>query len=92
MIASNIAKAIVVKESYIPTSWKEAILLLLYIKRACSKHRVCNYRPVSLTSVVGKLLEAIVKDHIMHHLSTNNLLFISMVFVNLREIVSFTVA
>ena len=32
---------------------------------------MCNYRPVS---VVGKLMEVIVKDYIMHHLIANNLL------------------
>lgn len=56
----------------LPTSWKEATAVALH--KIGSKHHACNYRPVSLTSVVGKLLEAIVKDHIIHHLTTNNLL------------------
>jgi len=29
-----------------------------------------NYRPVSLTSYLGKTLEAIIKDKIMYHLTT----------------------
>jgi hypothetical protein len=33
-----------------------------------------NYRPVSLTSVPCKILESIIKDHLMDHLLTNNLI------------------
>lgn len=33
-----------------------------------------NYRPISLTSVVGKLLESIIADRIVGHLEANNLL------------------
>ena len=60
------------EEGVLPNSWKEATVIALHKKG--SKHQASNYRPVSLTSVVGKMLEAIVKDHIMYHLTTNNLL------------------
>ena len=33
-----------------------------------------NYRPVSLTSVVCKILEKIVRDHIIEHYKKNNLI------------------
>ena len=33
-----------------------------------------NYRPVSLTSQVGKVLERIMKSHIMEHLETYSLI------------------
>lgn len=33
-----------------------------------------NYRPISLTSVVGKLMESVIADRIVEHLETNNLL------------------
>ena len=39
-----------------------------------SKKLAGNYRPVSLTSVVCKLMESIIKDSIMEHMSKNNLL------------------
>ena len=32
-----------------------------------------NYRPISLTSVCGKVLESIVRDKIVSHMMTNNL-------------------
>ncbi len=33
-----------------------------------------NYRPISLTSVVGKLMESVIADRIVDHLESNNLL------------------
>ena len=39
-----------------------------------SRDKPENYRPISLTSIVGKLLESIVKDVIVGHLDKFNLL------------------
>ena len=39
-----------------------------------SPHNVANYRPISLTSVTCKVLESLIRDHILAHLSNNNLL------------------
>ena len=33
-----------------------------------------NYRPITLTSVVGKILESIIRDHVFDHLISHNLL------------------
>ncbi len=33
-----------------------------------------NYRPISLTSIIGKMLESVIADRIVDHLETNNLL------------------
>ena len=38
------------------------------------RHRAKNYRPVSLTSVVCKIMESIIRDKIMYHLVQNHLL------------------
>ena len=37
------------------------------------RNQVCNYPPVSLTSIFSKFMESIVKDHLMSHLLANNL-------------------
>jgi len=43
---------------------------MIALHKKGSKHQTCNYRPVSLTLVAGKMLEAIVKKCIMYHLTT----------------------
>ena len=47
----------------------ELPLLLLIIH-----HLASNYRPVSLTSTVVKVMESIVKTNVLEHLTSNNLL------------------
>ena len=42
-------------------AWKEANLIHLFKKG--SRNKSVNYRPVSLTSVICKLLETIIRDH-----------------------------
>ena len=37
------------------------------------KSAVGNYRPVSITSVICKMMESIVRDHIVTHMSSNRL-------------------
>ena len=56
----------------VPSEWKKANITAIYKKG--SKKLAGNYRPVSLTSVVCKLMESIIRDSIMEHMSKNNLL------------------
>ena len=44
----------------------------VYKKGGCSCPN--NYRPITLTSVVGKILESIIRDHVFDHLISHNLL------------------
>ena len=37
------------------------------------KTKAENYRPISLTSVPGKLLERLIRDEIVKHIEVNNL-------------------
>ena len=55
-----------------PTLWKEARVVPVHKKN--SRSEPSNYRPISLLSVVGKVLEQIVTDVICQHLSDNHLL------------------
>ena len=56
----------------VPQDWKDAIVSPLHKKG--SKDKPENYRPVSLTSIVGKMLESIIKDHITEHLDRLHLI------------------
>ena len=55
----------------LPAIWKEANVTALYKKGdRCVPN---NYRPISLTSVVCKMLESIIKDELFRHFDLNNL-------------------
>ena len=55
----------------LPNDWKEAHVTPIH-KKGC-KHDPGNYRPVSLTSVVCKLMESLLRDPIMSHMKHNRL-------------------
>ena len=61
-----------IEEGVVPLEWKEANIISLFKKGSRSKSE--NYRPVSLTSVVCKLLERLIKDHLVDFLVKNNLI------------------
>jgi hypothetical protein len=61
-----------VSRGEVPLGWKTATVCPIF-KKGTRKDRG-NYRQVSLTSVVCKLLESIIKDKITEHLIENNLI------------------
>ena len=60
------------ESSQIPMDWKTATVVPIYKKGP--KGDPGNYRPVSLTSVPGKLLEKIIKKKLVDYLESNNLI------------------
>ena len=60
------------KEGVVPFEWKETNLMPLLKKGSRNKSE--NYRPVSLTSVIYKLLERLIKDHLVDFLVRHKLL------------------
>ena len=56
----------------LPRLWKEAKVTCIFKKG--DKSNPGNYRPVSLTSVLCKTLEKVVREAIMNHLNSHNLL------------------
>ena len=60
------------QEGIVPLEWKEANIVPLFKKG--SRNKSVNYRPVSLTSVICKLLETIIRDHMMDFLVKHKLL------------------
>ena len=60
------------QEGKLPQDWKIAHFTPIYKKGP--KTDAGNYRPVSLTSVLGKLMESIIQDKVVKHMQDNNLL------------------
>jgi hypothetical protein len=60
------------QQGAIPEDWRMANVTPIFKKG--SRKTPGNYRPVSLTSVVCKMLESIVRNRIMRHLNENNML------------------
>ena len=61
-----------IESGQVPGDWKEANVTPIFKKG--QKSSPGNYRPVSLTSVSCKMMEAIVKDDIVHYLDKKKLI------------------
>jgi len=59
------------KTKRLPLEWRSANISAIFKKG--KKSEVGNYRPVSLTCIVSKVMESIVRDSIMEHFVKNNL-------------------
>ena len=77
-LASSLAKPLAIlfnttlRTGKLPTDWKKAKVSPIFKKGA--KNRAENYRPISLTSIVCKLMEKFIRQAIMDHLFTNKLI------------------
>ncbi|CAC5401944.1 unnamed protein product [Mytilus coruscus] len=60
-----------IKKGKVPDDWKNAIVSPIFKKG--KKLSPGNYRPVSLTSVVCKICESIIRDNTMKYILMNNL-------------------
>jgi hypothetical protein len=56
----------------LPFDWRCSFISVLHKKG--SKCEMANYRPISLTCIVCKILERIVRDHVMNYLLQNTVL------------------
>jgi hypothetical protein len=59
-------------EGEIPSDWRDAHIVPVFKKG--EKHLPSNYRPISLTSIVCKVLEHIIHSNIMSHFDQYNIL------------------
>ncbi len=59
-------------DGVVPKDWRMATVCPIFKKGA--KHDPLNYRPVSLTSIVCKIMESILKQSIMAHLTSFDVL------------------
>ena len=58
------------QEGILPKDWKLAVVVPIFKKG--NKHEASNYRPVSLTSMPCKVLEAVIMDAVVTHLEKHN--------------------
>ena len=56
----------------VPDSWRQANVVPIFKKGDRSSMQ--NYRPISLTSVIGKMLESLIADSIRDHIERHNLI------------------
>ena len=56
----------------VPKAWNEANVTAIFKKG--NRAETSNYRPISLTPVISKLLEHIIHSHIMKHLEQHHIL------------------
>ena len=59
-------------EGILPDEWKQAHVIPILKKG--SRHKVTNYRPISLTSIVVKILESVMCTELLNILSENDIL------------------
>ena len=58
------------ESSILPRDWLMATVVPIHKKGP--RQQPANYRPISLTSIPCKILESVIRDELMEHLSTNN--------------------
>ena len=59
-----------IEEGVLPQCWKNANITAIFKKG--DKSSASNYRPISLTSILVKILEKIIREAIVDHMNTNN--------------------
>ena len=60
------------EEGVVPDDWRCANITPVF--KSGSRFSAGNYRPISLTSIICKLMESIIRDAIVNHLAINNLI------------------
>ena len=57
----------------VPQSWKDANMLPIH-KKGKNKKDAKSYRPISLTSCIGKVLESMINKRLVWHLESNQII------------------
>ena len=60
------------KQGQIPDCWKEGVVSPLF--KSGDRHDSKNYRPVTITSVLCKVLEKIMRKKVLNHLEKNRII------------------
>jgi hypothetical protein len=57
---------LIITSGVVPSEWKLANIIPIF--KSGDKNNFSNYRPISITSTVSKILEKIICKHLLHHL------------------------
>lgn len=60
------------EQGKVPLDWKRANISALFKKG--KRNQPDNYRPVSLTSIPCKVMESVIRDHLLEHLEMNKVI------------------
>ena len=71
-ISTPLAQFLSLEEGIVPSEWKEVNITPLFKKG--SRNKPENYRPVRLTPFVCKLLETLIRDHMVEFLVKHKLI------------------
>ena len=61
------------KTGHVPQSWREADMVPIH-KKGKDRANADSYRPISLTSCAGKLMERLINTRLVWHLEKNNII------------------
>ena len=61
----------VINTSNLPKEWKKGNITAIFKKG--QRNLASNYRPISLTCLAAKIMEKIIRDHIIAHMKANKL-------------------
>ena len=75
-------------EGVVPPQWLNGCITAIHKKE---ERNLCeNYRPVSITSIICKLMESIIRDKLVAHMEMNKLFFVLNTAFSPEETVSLT--
>lgn len=60
------------RTGYFPKKWKQAKVILIPKAKSEDKPEDKRYRPIAINSILGKVLEKLIKDRLYHFLYKNN--------------------
>ena len=60
------------REGFLPKDWKNAVVVPIFKKG--SKNVASNYRPVSLTCILCKIMESFIREAVLDHAISKNYL------------------
>jgi hypothetical protein len=62
------------KEGYLPKQWKKANVKFLKKTGTPNYNNPSSYQPISLTNIIGKLMERIITSRLEGYVETNDIL------------------